>query len=222
MLEASDEDDCFGKVWDSPHCPTSDEDEVTQGPIAVAIHPASIPTRKRKLDQVEFVVLDRGMADDQDSWPCGSRAQNETCRQPEWEQHVTALSLDEYYSHICAPLKAVQVVLSGSAPIDLDGVKVLRQSVLGHFEELVEALRIVPPYGLCKASEAVDLIQEQVTRRDEPGFSEYAVSAGLLKWCDDMEMCFADFAEVGVQEQILLFADVRKKWRCMGPHLIIV
>ena len=127
--------------------------------------------------------------------------------------------MDEYVSHICAPLKAVQVVLSGSAPIDLDGVKVLRQSVLGHFEELVEAIRTVPPYGHCKASEAVNLIQEQVARRDEFGFSEYAVSAGLLKWCDDMEMCFADFAEVGVQEQILLFADVQEEMEMHGATL---
>ena len=104
------------------------------------------------------------------------------------EKPVTVASLGEYHSHITGVLLAIKGILVSCPRIDLNLVHGLRQSVEGHFEKLKRAIRIMQPFGLSRAFEAVDLIQEQITRRDDPGFSEHATSAGLLAWCMDMEM----------------------------------
>ena len=61
------------------------------------------------------------------------------------------------------------------------------------------------------AAQVVELLQSQLTERDSPGFSELAVSPGLYKWCQEMDVCFSDFHDLEQEEQELSLAAVQEE-----------
>ena len=57
----------------------------------------------------------------------------------------------------------------------------------------------------------VELLQSQITKRDVPGFSEYAMSPGIYSWCKDMETCCLGFECMEAEDQEFCLADVHEE-----------
>ena len=190
--------------------------EITEEPTTISI---CLPL-KRKLGNVDFRVPDRGEEEEVvNSGPpqpgsaplSGSslgHAQIEKREQASNGFLDTAHTLDEFYSPIRTALSKLRDVLSGGPPVAMGDVTILRCTVVDVCDQLRRLICVRPRVGLCRASHVVELIQSQITERDDPGMSILAASSGICIWCDDVDIYRKEANNFEKEEREFALADI--------------
>lgn len=213
-LEESDAEVHEGTgAWSSPQVSEAreerDDTQVTVDELDVTLacssqdRPmASNTGLKRKLDAVEFDVLD---PDDFTSFAAVpfQACEGEQCERNLLNEQESAHTLDAYYLPMRTALCEIYGILDGTPPLTAKNIEFLCDSIRAGCDKLKRLLKVRPRYGLIVASRAVELIQTEITER--PG------AGGLHAWCNELDVLLSEFDCLERQDQQFYLSDVQEE-----------